>query len=215
MPRSSRQRGDLFIVSAPSGTGKNTLIRSVLESLGSDGSLVYSVSYTTRAPRKGERDGVNYHFVDRLAFENMVEEQGFLEWAEYNGNLYGTAAEEVLPRLGSGVDVILEIEVQGAAKLLKRVPEAHAVFLLPPSREALENRIVNRALDDTATIARRLAVARSEIECYGSYHYAIINDDLKRASQALAAIILDKRNRVARQEGRIAEVLAGFRERST
>jgi len=212
---SSIQVGELFIVSAPSGTGKNTLIRTVIESLGSDGSLVYSVSYTTRSPRKGERDGVNYHFVDRKSFEKMAKSQGFLEWAEYNGNLYGTAVEEVLPRLESGVDVILEIEVQGAEKLLERLPEAHAVFLLPPNREALVDRIVKRGLDDTEAIARRLAVARSEIECYGSYHYAIINDDLKRASQALAAIILDKRHRVARQEGRIAEVLAGFRERSS
>ncbi|MEJ2086700.1 MAG: guanylate kinase [Acidobacteriota bacterium] len=208
------QTGELFIVSAPSGTGKNTLIRHAIENVGSDGSLAYSVSYTTRAPRKGERDGVNYHFVDRPVFEKMVEAQGFLEWAEYNGNLYGTAVEEVLPRLEAGVDVILEIEVQGAEKLLKRCPEGHAIFLLPPSREALENRIVNRGLDDKVNIARRLAVARTEIECYGSYHYVIINDDLKRASQALAAIILDKRHRVARQEGRIAEVLAGFRERS-
>lgn len=210
---SSRSKGDLFILSAPSGTGKNTLIREVFRSLGDDGSLVYSVSYTTRVPRSGEQDGVNYHFVDREVFDTMVTRGAFLEWAEYNGHSYGTAASEVLPRLEKGIDVILEIEVEGAMKLLARCPDAQAIFLMPPDYSELKSRIIRRGLDDPEAIAARLDVARSEMERYGSYHYVIINDDLKRASQALAAIILDKRHRVARQEERIASVLADFRER--
>ena len=210
---SRKASGDLFILSAPSGTGKNTLIRQVFRLLGDDGRLAYSVSYTTRSPRKGEEDGVNYHFVDREAFDRMVDEDAFLEWAQYGGHHYGTAASEVLPRLERGTDVILEIEVQGAMMLLARCPEAHAIFLLPPDFSELKSRIVRRGLDDSAAIAARLEVARLEMERYGSYHYAIINDDLKRASQALAAIILDKRHRVARQEDRIASILEDFRER--
>jgi guanylate kinase len=205
-------KGDLFIVSAPSGTGKNTLIREVFGILGEASGLIYSVSYTTRAPRDGEVDGENYHFVDQEIFERMIADGAFLEWAEYNKNYYGTAAAEVLPRLESGTDVILEIEVRGTEKLLERCPQGNAIFLLPPSYEALRRRIDNRGIDDPESIAERLTVAKWEIEYYGLYHYVIINDDLKRASQALAAIILEKRHRVARQEGRIEEVLRGFRK---
>jgi guanylate kinase len=211
-PNRTSTGGDLFIVSAPSGTGKNTLIREVLEVFGEGGGLVYSVSYTTRSPREGEVDGENYHFVDREVFDKMVGDGAFLEWAEYNQNRYGTAASEVLPRLEAGIDVILEIEVRGTEKLLERCPDGHAIFLLPPSYEALHRRIVNRGLDAPEDIAQRLSVAQWEIECYGLYHYVIINDNLKRASQALAAIILEKRHRVARQKGRIKEVLQGFRK---
>lgn len=204
--------GSLFIVSAPSGTGKNTLIKQVLEEFGDSGDLEYSVSYTTREPREGELDGVNYHFVDERLFKEMIDGGAFLEWAEYNGNYYGTAAAEVDPRREAGIDVILEIEVRGTEKLLERCPDGHAILLLPPTYTALRNRIVKRGLDKPEAIAQRLAVAKWEIECYGLYHYVIINDDLKRASQALAAIILEKRHSVARQERRIQRVLEGFRD---
>ena len=209
--RTSTARGDLFVISAPSGTGKNTLIREVIETIGSDGSLVYSVSYTTRSPRQGEVEGVNYHFVSRVIFEKMIADDAFLEFAEYNGNLYGTAKRTVLPPLEAGVDVILEIEVQGAELLLQRYPNGHAIFLLPPDFGVLQERLLHRGIDDPESMSQRLEVARSEIECYGLYQYAIINDDLRRASQALAAIIQDKRQRVARQKARISDILRGFR----
>ncbi len=203
--------GALFIVSAPSGTGKNTVIKQVIEDLGDSGRLEYSVSYTTREPREGEVDGVNYHFVDERQFQEMIDSSAFLEWAEYNGNYYGTAAAEVLPRRESGIDVILEIEVRGTEMLLERCPDGHAILLLPPSYESLKDRLVNRGSDKPEAISQRLSVAKWEIECYGLYQYVIINDDLKRASQALAAIILEKRHSVARQERRIQKVLEGFR----
>lgn len=203
--------GGLFIVSAPSGTGKNTVIKEVLEEFGDRGGLEYSVSYTTREPREEETDGVNYHFVDEQLFQEMIDSGAFLEWAEYNGNHYGTAAAEVLPRRESGIDVVLEIEVRGAEQLLERCPDGHAILLLPPSFETLRDRIVNRGQDGPEAISQRLSVAKWEIECYGLYHYVIINDDLKRASQALAAIILEKRHSVARQKRRIQKVLEGFR----
>jgi len=201
-------RGEIFILSSPSGTGKNTLIRRVLTDL--DG-LEHSISHTTRPARQGEIDGTDYHFVDRPTFEAMIETDAFLEWAEYNGNYYGTSSAQIESRLERGADVILDIEIQGTVHLLKRRPEAHAVFLLPPSYEELRQRIVQRGLDGPDAVAQRLEVSLWEIERYGLYHYAIINDDLERASQALAAIILDKRHRVARQEESVKQVLADFR----
>lgn len=201
-------RGEIFILSSPSGAGKNTLIERVIADL--DG-LEHSVSHTTRPAREGEIDGTDYHFVDRPAFEAMIERDAFLEWADYNGNYYGTSSEEIEARLQRGADVILDIEVQGTIHLLARRPEAHAVFLLPPSYQELRQRILQRGLDGPEAVARRLEVSLWEIERYGLYHYAIINDDLERASRALAAIILDKRHRISRQENSVRRVLEDFR----
>lgn len=200
--------GEIFILSSPSGTGKNTLIRKVVAELGG---LEYSVSHTTRGARRGEADGRDYHFVDHTTFEGMIEAEAFLEWAEYNGELYGTSSQEIDSRLQRGVDVILDIEIEGTGRLLQRRPDAHAVLLLPPSYAELRHRIERRGLDGPRAVARRLEVSLWEIERYELYHYAIINDDLERASQALAAIILDKRHRLSRQEEKIKQVLADFR----
>jgi guanylate kinase len=206
------QRGELFILSAPSGSGKTTLIDALLRSgHGADGRLAFSVSHTTRAPRQGERDGEDYTFVDRPTFEAMVAAGRFLEWAEVYGNLYGTSMDEVIGRLARGVDVLLDIDVQGAESLMRRFPDAHGIFILPPSYAALVARLRQRGLDEAPAIARRLALSLSEIERYDRYEYVIVNDEADRAGEALAAIILEKRQRRERMGERIAAVLADFK----
>jgi guanylate kinase len=211
------QRGELFILSAPSGSGKTTLIDALLRggtgeiaSAAARGEIAFSISHTTRAPRAGERDGVDYHFVDRPRFEAMAAAGRFLEWAPVHGHLYGTACEEVLPRLARGVDVVLDIDVQGAEIVMARHSEAHGIFILPPSYAVLVERLTRRGLDDGPAIARRLAVSLGEIERYVRYEYVIINDEARRAGEALAAIILEKRHRLSRMRERVAGVLADF-----
>jgi len=204
------ERGELFVLSAPSGTGKTTLIHAMMKGLAGFGGIAFSVSHTTRQPRRGEVDGVAYHFVDRAAFEAMVGAEAFLEWAEVHGNLYGTARSEVEGRLERGLDVILDIDVQGAEQVMRRVPEAHSIFIMPPSYHDLEWRLRRRGLDDPAEISRRLSVSLSEIMCYDRYEYVLVNDDAARASEILAAIILEKRHRQGRMRARVAEVLEDF-----
>lgn len=188
--------GELFILSAPSGAGKTTLIQNLVNGRFSDlGGLAFSVSHTTRQPRQGELDGRDYHFVDHATFLGMIEADAFLEWAKVHDNYYGTSRQEVFPRLERGIDVLLDIDVQGAEQVVARVPEAHSVFVLPPGYEALETRLRGRGLDDDGTIARRLAMSLAEVSRYDRYRYVIINDDARRAGEALAAIILEKRYR--------------------
>ena len=203
-------RGDLFLLSAPSGAGKTTLIRGLFDSLAGDGEIVFSISHTTRAPRAGEQDGREYHFVDAATFRRMIAEDQFLEWAEVHGHYYGTSRAAVLPLLERGADVVVDIDVQGAERLMRGFPQAYSVFILPPSYDDLVRRLHGRGLDDEDQIARRLAVSLWEIRRYDSYQYVIINDDVERASRALAAIVLEKRQRRSRQENRIARVLADF-----
>ncbi len=204
-------RGDLFILSAPSGAGKTTLIQSILKRLEASGGLAFSVSHTTRRPRAGEVDGQDYHFVEHDHFQRMIVEDRFLEWAEVHGHYYGTASDEVFPRLERGIDVLMDIDVQGAERVLARYPEAHSIFIMPPGFQALRARLQKRGLDDPQEIARRLAVSLWEIKRYGLYRYVIINENAGRASEALAAIILDKRQRKERMEARVAEILEDFR----
>jgi guanylate kinase len=207
--------GELFILSAPSGAGKTTLIQNLMTGRFSDfGGLAFSVSHTTRQPRQGEIDGRDYHFVDHATFLGMIEGDAFLEWAKVHDNYYGTSREEVVPRLEKGIDVLLDIDVQGAEQVVARRPDAHSIFVLPPSYEALERRLRSRALDDDPTIARRLGVSLGEVRRYESYRYVIINDDARRASEALAAIILEKRHRRERMQSRIQEILSDFQDRS-
>ena len=160
-------------------------------------------------------DGIDYHFIGRDSFEEMIAADEFLEWAEYNGNLYGTSVREIESRVERGADVLLDIEVVGTERLLERCPEAHAIFVLPPSYRVLKTRLTDRGLDEPVAMASRLELSLWEIERYGLFHYAIINDDLDRASQALAAIILEKRQRVARQEQYVQTILEDFRRLST
>ena len=210
------QRGELFILSAPSGTGKTTLIQSMMKGALADfGGVAFSVSHTTRKPRAGEVDGKDYHFVDHAVFQEMIAADQFLEWAEVHNNYYGTSLAEVLPRLEQGIDVLMDIDVQGAERVVSRYPEAHSIFIMPPSYQVLEQRLQRRALDDPQAIARRLAVSLWEIRRYDSYRYVIINDDAQRASEVLAAIILEKRHRQDRMRGRVQEILKTFQDRGT
>lgn len=204
-------RGDLYILSAPSGAGKTTLIRGMLEEAGQDtGSIAFSVSHTTREPRSGEVDGRDYHYIDRESFQRMIVEEKFLEWAEVHNNYYGTSYEEVLPRLERGVDVVMDIDVQGAERVMSRYPDAQSVFIMPPSYRDLEKRLARRGLDDPEEVSRRLAVSLWEIRRYTRYKYVIINDDLNRASRVLAAIVHERRHRRERIEERIRRVLEDF-----
>jgi guanylate kinase len=210
MSNDTPARADLFLLSAPSGAGKTTLIRYVTARLADSGELHFSVSHTTRRPRAGEQDGRDYHFVDEAAFRRMIDAGEFLEWAEVHGQFYGTSRRAVLPHLERGADVVVDIDVQGAERLMRGFPQAHSVFILPPSYAELVRRLRGRGLDGEPEIARRLADALDEIARYDSYQYVIINDDVERAGRALAAIVLEKRHRRERQEPRIAGVLADF-----
>lgn len=210
----TRPRGELFILSAPSGTGKTTLIRGLLAGgLAGFGGLAISVSHTTRRPRPGEVDGVDYHFVDKSTFQSMIAGDLFLEWAEVHNNYYGTSFAEVMPRLEQGIDVVMDIDVQGAERVLARYSEAHSIFIIPPSYEALEERLRGRGLDDPQAIAGRLAVGTWEIRRWERYDYAIVNSDAQQAGEVLAAIILEKRHRREHMRGRVEEILKTFQDR--
>ena len=205
--------GQMFILSAPSGTGKSTLIRSLMRGeAGGLPDLVFSVSHTTRGPRRGEVDGQDYHFVDRPTFDGMVQAGRFLEHAEYGRNLYGTSTDEVLPRIARGVDVILDIEVQGAQQVMKAHPEAISIFVMPPGFDQLRQRLEARDLDGEEAVRQRLAASLREMERYRLYDFVIINDDAARASHALAAILLARRHRRERMDERAEGILRSFHE---
>ncbi len=203
-------RGDLFIVSSPSGAGKTTLIRRVLEDPRIGGTLHFSVSHTTRPPRAGETDGVEYHFCNEASFRELEVAGGFLEWAVVHGNLYGTSRAEVEPRLAAGTDVLLDIDVQGARQVRSSVPEAVKIIVFPPSRQVLEQRLRARASDAADAVARRLAVAAKEMAEFGEYDYAIINDGLEPAVDELRSIIVARRAGRGRRRERLEMILKGF-----
>ncbi len=188
--------GTLFIVAAPSGAGKTSLVAALLER---DPLVRLSVSYTTRPPRPGEEDGRDYHFVDRAAFQAMLERGEFLESAEVYGNFYGTGHAWVRSRLAEGEDVLLEIDCQGAAQVRRLVPEAVGIFVLPPSLDALRERLQGRGKDDAGVIARRLAAARDEMRRVGEFDYVIINKEFDIALRDLEAVVRAERLRLARQ----------------
>lgn len=205
--------GRLFVLSAPSGSGKATVEERALRGpLSGVDRLELSVSHTTRRPRAGEREGVDYYFVDDSEFERMVEEGAFLEWARYQGCRYGTSRSEVEERRAGGIDVLLEIEMQGASQVLGAYPEACAILILPPSFEELRRRLEGRGSESAGAIAGRLRVSVDEIRLYELYHYAIINDDADRAALELAAVVLEKRLRLDSMRPRVREVLKEFEE---
>lgn len=191
--------GHLFIISAPSGAGKTTLVKHLLEN---DPAIRVSVSHTTRVPRAGERDGIEYHFIPVEEFLEKTRRGDFLEWAQVHGNYYGTARATIDAALRAGQDVLLEIDWQGAQQVRRSFAEAIGIFLLPPSIEALEQRLRGRATDSAATIARRLAAAREELRHVGEFDYVIINDDLQRALHDLLAVLRAARLRYAVQRQR-------------
>lgn len=197
-------RGNLFIVSAPSGAGKTSLVAALMERL-SD--LCTSISHTTRDRRPGEEDGVNYHFTDRDTFLQMVNESRFLEHAEVFGNLYGTSGDWVEDTRRAGQDVILEIDWQGAKQVRRLVPDARSIFILPPSLEVLSERLKGRGQDDEEVIARRLAGAREELSHYPEFDFLVVNDDFQRALEELVAIITSSRLAQESQQARLAPVL--------
>jgi len=200
-------RGMLIVVSSPSGGGKGTLIDRVLKTVPD---LAFSVSYTTRAPRGSEENGREYFFVDEPAFRGMVERGDFLEWADVYGHLYGTSASQVEQERVAGRDIILEIDVQGAESIRRKVPDAISIFILPPSFDLLRNRLVARATDSAADLERRLKGAPAEVAQYKMFDYVILNDDINRASQQLAAVIYAERARCGRQTITLSQTLADF-----
>lgn len=207
------RRGIAFVVSAPSGTGKTTVCR---ELVARDPLLRLSVSHTTRAPRAGERDGEHYWFVDRARFAELVAEGAFLEHAEYAGNLYGTSFAALDGPLAAGLDLLLEIEVQGARQVRERRPDARLVFLLPPSFEALEARLRGRGSDAPEAMAARLELARRELAEVERFDYVIVNDALERCVAALGEVIEAERGgraEVARARHGREAVLPGVRGR--
>jgi len=181
-----RRRGVLVVISSPSGAGKTTLARMLAESQ----KLVFSVSYTTRSPRPGERDGVDYKFVSDDEFSRMIERQEFAEWAVVHGNRYGTAIHTVNRALEDGTDYLFDIDWQGGRQIRQQWPnESVLIFILPPSMAELERRLRRRATDSTEAIQRRLTTATRELEHYGEYDYLVVNDNLDRAHQQLNAIV--------------------------
>ena len=201
--------GDVFVVSAPSGAGKTTLLRAVFDTYPEvTAGIGYSVSHTTRPPRSTEVDGANYHFVDEAAFRHLIAEDGFHEWAEVHGHLYGTSCAAVETVRASGRDVILEIDIQGAEQIRRRVPSAVSIFVLPPSFEILTSRLVGRGSEDPDQIARRLRNAEGELRAVEGYDYVIVNDSLREAARALAAIFFARRSLRHRMRPSIDRVLA-------
>ncbi|MGJ8513868.1 guanylate kinase [Carnimonas bestiolae] len=200
-------RGTLFIVSAPSGAGKTSLIKALLERVEGIG---VSVSHTTRAMRPGEQHGVNYYFVDHDEFNAMVGEQAFFEHAQVFDNLYGTSKAEVERRLALGEDVILEIDWQGAQQVRALEPDARSIFILPPSRTALAERLSRRGQDSDDIIAGRMREAVSEMSHYDEYDYVIVNGEFDDALDQLAAIISAERSVLARAQARYQDTLAAL-----
>ena len=205
--------GNLFIVSAPSGGGKTSLTRALVPRLAQRGhEAAISVSYTTRAPRPGEQEGVHYHFVDENRFVAMVERGDFLEHAQVFGRRYGTGRDKTAELLARGADVMLDIDWQGGQQVRRLMPEARSVFILPPSADELERRLRGRGQDDDATIARRMAEARAEMSHWHEYDFLIVNRDFEQALDELTALFLAPRLDRERQARRHAGLIRALLE---
>ena len=188
---------NLFIIAAPSGCGKTSLVKALLEN---SKNLAVSVSHTTRKPRKGEIDGENYHFVSNETFEQMISNNDFLEYAEVFGNMYGTAKTNIYEKLDSNINIILEIDWQGARQVRQNMPEVISIFILPPSKNVLLERLTTRGQDDKATISERMENSEKEMSHYNEFGYLIINDQFDSALNNLKAIIDDFENNIKNNE---------------
>jgi guanylate kinase len=202
-----RPRGLLFIVSAPSGAGKTTLVERLVEDIPH---LRMSRSYTSRPARGGETDGVDYNFVTRARFDAMIAAGDFLEWAPLFGNLYGTSACETEALMASGHDVVLVIDVQGARKVRAQGLGTSAVFVMPPSFEVLEQRLRGRSKDSEVEIQRRLQVARDEVAAFNEYDYVVVNDELPAAVDRLRSIVIAERARLQRMRSQTETIVRTF-----
>jgi guanylate kinase len=200
-------RGLLFIVSAPSGAGKTTLVEQLVDETPH---LKMSRSYTSRPARPGETDGVDYNFLTRDRFEAMVAAGEFLEWADVFGNLYGTRAADTERMLAAGNDVVLVIDVQGARQVRSRIPSATTVFVMPPSPEVLEQRLRGRSKDSEAAIQRRLEVARGEVAAFAEYDFIVVNDELTAAVDRLRCIVLAERARRSNMQRTANDIVGTF-----
>ena len=200
-----RMRGILFIVAAPSGAGKSSLVNACLAR---DPNIRLSISFTSRPPRPGERHAEHYHFVSAAEFEAMVAAGDFFEHARVHGDWKGTARQSVEPQLAAGHDVLLEIDWQGAAQVRAKVPDAVSVFILPPSREALEQRMRHRGQDSDEVIARRLAAAREEMSHYADFDYVVVNEDFGTAVDEMCAVFTASRLRREVQAARRVTLIA-------
>ena len=199
----------VFIISAPSGSGKSTLVGRLMKCIPD---LRFSVSYTTRLPRGQERDGQEYHFISRAEFEKRLEEDEFLEWAEVFGNYYGTHRSELERAAAAGADLVLDIDVQGARQLKGKIPHAVSIFILPPSRQVLEERLRARSQDTETVIGRRLEEAAEEIRNYSQYDYVLVNREVQASTDNLAAIVRSVRSRRDRMEQEIRPILETFED---
>ena len=210
MSNSSR-RGILFVVSAPSGTGKTTVVERLVQRVPD---LALSRSYTSRPLRNGEADGVDYNFITRTRFEEMVAAGEFLEWADVFGNLYGTCATDVERELVHGRDMVLVIDVQGARQVRLRYAHTVGVFVLPPSFEVLEGRLRGRSRDPEEAMQRRLRTARNEVAAFAEYDYVVVNDELESCVDRLRAIVLAERARLRSVREQVEQIVDSFKERA-
>lgn len=199
--------GAIFIITSPSGGGKGTLIKEILQRVANIG---YSVSYTTRKMREGEINGQHYFFVSKEEFENLIEQDEFLEYAEVHGNYYGTSKTKVFEETAKGRDIILEIDVQGAEIIKQKLLEAIGIFILPPSFEVLQERLINRQTESVEDLAVRLKNSRSEVEEYKDFEYVVINEVVEKAVLELESIVLAERLKTKRQEDKIIKILQTF-----
>jgi guanylate kinase len=207
---SSSRRGLLFIVSAPSGTGKTTIVERLVQVVSR---LRLSRSYTSRTARAGEQDGVDYNYISREQFEAMIAQQAFLEWADVFGNYYGTSAADTEQVLAAGEDVVLVIDVQGARQVRARGIETVGVFVLPPSAAVLESRLRGRSKDTEEQMRRRLEVARTEVGEFEQYEYVVVNDDLDGAVNRMRAIVMAERARIKAMRGEAETIIETFQQR--
>lgn len=196
------KKGILFVISAPSGAGKTTLCRGVLQSMPD---IKFSVSHTTRSPRQEEVEDVHYNFIDEKEFQRMIAGSEFIEWAEVHGNFYGTSRKKIAEMTGAGIDVLLDIDVQGAKQVKESLPDSVLIFILPPSFEALKERLTGRMTDTDEVIRRRLKKASDEIREYKNYDYVIVNDVIENALTELKSVIIAERDKTSRLDNALIE----------
>ena len=209
MSSDTRPRGQLFVVSAPSGTGKTTIVERLVQVVPD---LALSRSYTSRPARRGESDGVDYNFITRVRFEQMIAADAFLEWADVFGNLYGTCGDDAEAELASGRDLVLVIDVQGARQVRLRCRDTVGIFVLPPSYTVLERRLRGRSKDSEDAMQRRLATARAEVAAFLEYEYVVVNDELEACVDRLKAIILAERSRLRAMRPVAEQIVKTFRK---